>query len=436
VVVLPGILFAVVLGISPETDASALVQKLGSERFAAREDAARRLAEIGVDALPVLRSASTTEPDPELRSRAILLIDRIERQALLRPTLVTVAPGNLDTIASSLNRQLSGNALTTIQSVGSRRLHLAEAAQLSFWSAIDAITEADGSQARPVLDRFSWQAHAAAIVRFERGGAPVPTSDDGPFRFRLARAEYGRQRVFESDPEIPGEQQQARQVHLKLALRIWAEPRLGIQPRGRVHITRAIDDCGQVYAVNEPAGSQDLPEDSLLVSESCQRAANLVELPISLSVPPIQAQRLVRFEGRTGLFVSSRGHERIELPLRAGERGTIVSQSQSVEITAVRRQREDGEDAASTEIDLTWRDAFPIAEREPEDLSALVEVLDAQARLLFAQLTAIEESGQVRRLTLLVTSSPSEGVPDKIRLYNRVFAVANGNFAFADVPLP
>jgi hypothetical protein len=107
-----------------------------------------------------------------------------------------------------------------------------------------------------------------------------------------------------------------------------------------------------------------------------------------------------------------------------------------VEITAVRRQREDGEDAASTEIDLTWRDAFPIAEREPEDLSALVEVLDAQARLLFAQLTAIEESGQVRRLTLLVTSSPSEGVPDKIRLYNRVFAVANGNFAFADVPLP
>src|SRR5438067_2023430 len=71
----------------PNTEAAALVARLGADRYADRERAAEALRTLGPDALPALRDA-LSDGDAEIRNRAEVLLDRIEAEMLTRPTPV------------------------------------------------------------------------------------------------------------------------------------------------------------------------------------------------------------------------------------------------------------------------------------------------------------------------------------------------------------
>jgi HEAT repeat protein len=60
-----------------------LIRQLGDETFNKREEAAKRLGEIGLPALQPLRTAATKDVDPEIRHRALRLVNSFNIQMLI-----------------------------------------------------------------------------------------------------------------------------------------------------------------------------------------------------------------------------------------------------------------------------------------------------------------------------------------------------------------
>jgi len=81
---------ALTLGaVGGDLDPSALVARLGSPRYADRRGASDDLEKLGRRAVEALRAARSTD-DAEVRSRAEMLLDKIETDLLTRPTMVTL----------------------------------------------------------------------------------------------------------------------------------------------------------------------------------------------------------------------------------------------------------------------------------------------------------------------------------------------------------
>src|SRR5947207_8412975 len=69
-----------------------LIQQLGHDEFGQREDASRRLVQIGEPALAALRRAATAHADAEIKHRAATLVRKIEKE--LRGELLTFGNGS------------------------------------------------------------------------------------------------------------------------------------------------------------------------------------------------------------------------------------------------------------------------------------------------------------------------------------------------------
>ena len=128
----------------PSPDPAAMVEKLGSASNAERE-ATKSLESLGSKALPALRS-SLKSKDPEVRSRAGALIDRIEGKLLLKGTYVRVDFKNatLQEIVDSLADQAGYEIwlMRTPPGSESRRFTLHEREPVPIWKAIEKICQA------------------------------------------------------------------------------------------------------------------------------------------------------------------------------------------------------------------------------------------------------------------------------------------------------
>ena len=144
------LIFLVALGQTPEPnpDAAALVEKLGSASYAERE-ASKSLENLGSKALPALRS-SLKSKDPEVRSRARAMINKIEGNLLLQESSVRLdfKDASLEQIVKSISKQvgfevgLGGMAPRFGETtVGNRTITLSEPRPVPFWKAIDRLCE-------------------------------------------------------------------------------------------------------------------------------------------------------------------------------------------------------------------------------------------------------------------------------------------------------
>jgi HEAT repeat protein len=84
----------------PAKRAQELIAKLRSERIEDRNEAARKLKELGRAALPALKKAAS-DPDPEVSRRASFLGKAIEIAETLTPVVKTVIPDLDDRLASA-----------------------------------------------------------------------------------------------------------------------------------------------------------------------------------------------------------------------------------------------------------------------------------------------------------------------------------------------
>src|SRR5262245_49705188 len=117
-----------------------LVEKLGSPEFSEREEATKRLEELGAAALEELRPACKSE-DPEVARRAQDLVRKIERrlanEQALAPTLVELdakdAP--LDAVLADLSKQAKCEVViggTGLRALAERKVSVSTGGKVPF----------------------------------------------------------------------------------------------------------------------------------------------------------------------------------------------------------------------------------------------------------------------------------------------------------------
>ena len=141
----PGLIMIVILGQTPTVDPAELVSQLGSARYSQREAASAELERVGRLAFPALRSARDGK-DPEIRNRASLLLNRIEGAILTRPSSVRLNFKDVPVheILKGVSEQ-SGVKLVlrpeNASALRNRRVSLEHPEPVSFWKAIDLISD-------------------------------------------------------------------------------------------------------------------------------------------------------------------------------------------------------------------------------------------------------------------------------------------------------
>src|ERR1700678_4470962 len=173
-----------------------LVEQLGSARYSDREAAAAALERIGRPALASLRNARASR-DPEVRTRAGTLAQKIENALLTQPTQVQLNFQNapLPEIARSFSRQTGFRVeLYPINLAKGRqqRVNLQESESVDFWKAIDQLCDLAGLQYNASMHGYIGHGEPVFALTDGTTRTVTPISDHGPFRVSLIGVEYQR----------------------------------------------------------------------------------------------------------------------------------------------------------------------------------------------------------------------------------------------------
>lgn len=276
--VLGGLLAAATLSAAApeETDAGtvpALIQQLGSNRFAVREAATQALEEMGTAALEPLRGALRHE-DAEVRRRARLLLRKLEERAdaarLLEPQRVRLvyrdtplAEAVTDlTRKTGLEVRLEGDG----EKLAERKVSL-DTGEVTCWEALELFCGKAGLvEGLPLsngrrFDRYSYDGIERRIYATNDEHTPASTSDN---RLVLRIGEAKPQPLFRQGAlrirPLPieaagGERRTGTETLLLLDVRL--EPRLLLEGVLALRLDKAIDEKGQ--AVTQPIDAVPLP---------------------------------------------------------------------------------------------------------------------------------------------------------------------------------
>jgi hypothetical protein len=214
--------------------AAELVRQLGSDDFAEREAAARKLAELGAAAVEELR-AGAKSGNPEIARRSQDLLRAAERRAtnekVLAPTLVELDAKNLslDGVLAELSKQANCDVVlggVKPEDVARKKIAISTGGKVPFWEAVLKVCDAADLQvavaggflapgAMPYLGRAPRGVRIAA----DRDRAVVLESRDGARRRPSAvRGAVLVEAVPFPKNTVPGQP--------SVLLQVWPEPRL------------------------------------------------------------------------------------------------------------------------------------------------------------------------------------------------------------------
>jgi hypothetical protein len=228
------------LSVKPEQIA-AWIKELGDESFAVREQAGKALVEAGRSALEALTEA-LKDPDPEIRRRAAEVAERIEINAALAPTRITLALRDVPVpeAVAALGKQ-SRIKLELIPQQGPARQQLEQKKislsldDVPFWEALERLCKATGLT-------YASQGPRTLLLQQGEGAPPrVPTAASGPFRLRVTALNYYRNLNLAGPPTgVPGRTEQ-----LTMQMDVLAEPHITVLGIGSPQLTEARDDNGE-----------------------------------------------------------------------------------------------------------------------------------------------------------------------------------------------
>jgi len=214
-----------------------LVDQLGDRSFRVRQAAGRSLEEIGEPALPVLREAAAKD-DEEVRRRAEVLLERVERTALLAPRRVTLQMKNrpIDEVVRELSKQ-SGYKLQ-FQGGQPRKITL-EMENVTYWHALEKLCELAG-----LSPGFDDQQNITYL--YQQNTVSPYTYHTGPFRLVAQNFNYSR---FVNLANIPRNANDPQWRHhennnLNFGFLIQGEPKVPILGVGVPRLTKAEDENG------------------------------------------------------------------------------------------------------------------------------------------------------------------------------------------------
>ncbi len=250
---------AVAAPIPPPTarEATLLIEKLGSEDFAEREAASKRLDELGLLALAELRAATKSE-NAEIADRAKDLVKKIERRAsndrALAPTTVELdlKDTRLDAVLAELSKQAGFEVVLgglKPEELAGKKVTVATTGKVPFWAAVLKVCDAGGLQVAGTSGFFA----ATAIPYTPRAikasdGELVRVAANPNFAVVL-EAREGKKRpasvhgaVLIEAFELP--KAAASRSAAMAVLQVWPEPKLAWQSAADVKVTKATDAKG------------------------------------------------------------------------------------------------------------------------------------------------------------------------------------------------
>lgn len=427
----------------PGEDRGALVSRLGASRYSDREAASKALRGLGVAALPELRAAVKTATDPELRSRATDLIAKIENAAMLQPTPVRFSyPGTpLAEVVHDLSTQsgfriaLDRPALTANHS-DAEPLRFTADGPISFWEAVGRVAE------RCRLRVIS----VSSDHGIERIGPPIdvrlslmssahqpPVSLSGPFRFKIDRFHYQRDRLFDQDADAEIDEQ------LYLTIELLAEPRLLIRQRGTIRVHEAVDELGQDLVPPDTVAE----EDDLAMFEHFEPdESSRQDLQIFLKHPERMGSSLKTLRGTVPLEVRSRKLDPLSIPLEGSVGKTFTGDEMIVTVHSIHRDAV--EPRTSVLLGVRFRsDPNEGPESEaPRSLALGTQfgARDARGRSLATFAGDFVPDGAVgvaeMAVSLSIALTEETGPPSHLEVYGLNRAKVDVPFVFHDVPMP
>jgi hypothetical protein len=230
-------------------DIAGLVVKLGSEDFAEREAATRRLAELGTAAIDQLRAATRSD-NAEAARRAVGLLRKAERklasEKTLAPTLVELDAKDrpLDEVLAVLSEEAKYDVVlggVKTANLAAKKVTVATGGKVPFWSAVLAVCAAGDLR---IASAGGFLAPGAMPPPRDRAGAGVRTArnvnqavvlearGDAPPRPAAVKGAV----LIEAVP-IP---KVAAPKGPAVLLQAWPEPRLRWDGTADLKVTRAL----------------------------------------------------------------------------------------------------------------------------------------------------------------------------------------------------
>lgn len=458
------LMWVALLGQVPASDPAALVARLGSSRYADRESAADALVRLGRPAIVPLRAARDAR-DPEIRTRAAALLNKIEGALLTEPTLVTL--DFEDRPLPEVVKAFGGQAgiklgLVPENSPGwaNRRVTLHETAPVPFWKGIDRLCEAArlqynlGMQAspssrEPILPLYDVVPHL-----------PGPTSDSGPFRVSLLSLRYqhvvnyhqavavlpprGGRGVLPAPVPDRARSPQADGFPIEeqfyAQIQVAAEPRLSLSQDGPLKILEAVDDRGQ--SLLPEAGEGNVTQ--RFSGYFGLTTGSALQLNALLRRPEQPGRAIKKLRGLLPIMVATRKPDPLVVAIQGAAGKSFNNEDVSLSIIDVRSNPA----THQTSIDVVVRpSANPAQEREgplvavdgpeivfqrPDRHQQQLEIVDSQGRVIPWYQSSFDADGS--RMTLTLTPH-DQASPAEIRYYALARAATEVRFEFSDVPM-
>jgi len=465
------LLMLVLLGLSPGPDTSALVSQLGSTRYSDREKAASALEKLGAEAIPALREALDSH-DPEVRSRAVALLDKIDSELMTRPTMIKLdfEDQSIDEVIKAINAQQVAITLALepdnpVLTKG-RRITVRESEPVPFWKAIDLICKAGGLQHNPATNMA--MPGRGQVFRLFPGTSPSgPTSDSGPFRATLNSVHLHRDMslvqgvpfagVLPPDPQAPvplppqriavvpaaGPQPVSEQFYAQM--QVMAEPRLTILQSHEIKLQEAVDEKGQ--SLIPPSAGRMTQQFSGYYGYG---TSAFVQLQVALHRPENPGKMIKSLRGVVPVTVTARKPDPLVIPLKDDSIGKPF-RSSDVILTVHQVAPDPNNQRTSIELSVrplgTSGDAVGppglarpdfVGFRAPNLAQNQIEILDAQGKVLQGFPTNTHLQPDEMRMTVTILPAPQQGVgaPAQVRYYSLSRAKADVSFEFTDIPIP
>jgi len=496
---MPGaqLLVLILLGqtVGSQLDPAALVEKMGSASYAERE-AAKSLESLGSKALPALRSALKSK-DAEVRSRARIMINKIEGNLLVQETLVRLdfKDATVDEIFKSLSKQAgftvslaSGGPMNF--GLTNERISLQDSKPIAFWKAIDRVFAAAH------LGYHVQQGYPQRMMPGQPGPRPdlvlvpqpdllsQPKSDHGPFQVIVTMLSYHSQVSFFAPGRMIGQSRAANGALTKLAmkgarspleksrvgavgsnsgtdaakagddparsvqftvnLQFLPEPRMTLSHLGTVQLVEAVDDRGN--SLLQATTSERMPSGGMGFFTPGAFGLNS---SVPLRRPDAPGRLIKKLRGTVELSVLARQPDPLVIPLEGAAGKTFQNDALHVVVNAIDSdplRRQDSIELTIEEIDQlfpeqTGNGMGPGARNMTTAMGGAggdnpqspIQLNNSQGQNMLYQSMLDHDSG---RLKLIVRQFPQMGQVKELRISNIVRAKTKISFEFQDLPMP
>ncbi len=344
-------------GTTASQEARALVEQLGSARYADREAAAAALERIGRPALAPLRAARGSR-DPEVRTRAGALAQKIENALLTQPTRVQLDFQNtpLPEVARSLSAQ-TGFRIELYPANQPRwrqqRVSLHESTTVDFWKAIDLVCDLASLQYNASMHGYIGNGEPIFALTDGTSRTMTPVSDHGPFRVSLISVEYQKRVTYapsgvgghvpppprpavlepeRNEASSPPRLNPVTSVQFSAQLLVAAEPRLALSQVQPLQLTEAVDERGNslIPVADEETGHR------RYAGYFGMATSPVVQLQAPLRRPDAAGALIKKLRGFVSLTVSARRPHPLVVPLANAVGKTFENQDHRLTVHDIR----------------------------------------------------------------------------------------------------